>query len=875
MHYARWLGIRLTCQNSLRRGVSSPSRISGVSGGTRFGPVAGLALLAALVWHDAAIYGQSSAAGVPDQVDFRRDIEPIFANRCHSCHGAEKQRSGLRLDRREAALRGGNSGPVIVPGDPDKSRLWRVVAGLDAEVKMPPKGERLTSQQVALLRRWIAQGAPWPETATAVSRPATTHWAFIPARRPTPPAVRDPAWVRNDIDRFVLARLEKEGLAPAPEADRITLLRRVYLDLLGLPPSPQEVDQFLQDRQPDAYERLVDRLLASPHYGERWARHWLDLARYADSDGYEKDLGRPWAWRYRTWVIDALNRDLPFDQFTIEQLAGDLLPQATTEQKVATGFHRNTLTNREGGVDQEQFRVEAVVDRVATTGQVWLGLTLGCARCHEHKYDPISQQEFYQLFAFFNSDQEVDIPAPLPGEVPEFEKKKAEFDKRHAELQAAVDRYRREELPKALAAWEAQLKVAELRKLPETIRVILLQEPERRTEAHKKELTDFFAKQDTKLKQLEKAVADHARRQPQLTHAQTLALATPRKTHVLIRGDFLRPGIEVQPGTPAVLHPFRPADPAKPTRLDLAKWLVDPANPLTPRVTVNWIWSKYFGRGLVATVEDFGTRGEKPSHPELLDWLATELIRRNWSLKAMHRLIVTSATYRQSSAYRPDLAARDPMNTLLARQVRLRLEAEILRDCALTASGLIQHRIGGPSVRPPQPAGIAELTYAGSAKWIESQGPDRYRRGMYTWFQRTSPYPMLMTFDMPDSNLCCVKRERSNTPLQALTLLNDVVFVECAQALAKRMVSDQPHAAAADRIRYGFRLCLAREPDEFERKTLLALFEQTLAAARQKPDLVAQLAQGCKLEHMPPADMAAYVVVARTLLNLDEFMTRE
>jgi hypothetical protein len=474
------------------------------------------------------------------------------------------------------------------------------------------------------------------------------------------------------------------------------------------------------------------------------------VARYADSDGYEKDAGRPFAWRYRDWVIGSLNRDLPFDRFTVEQLAGDLLPNATTEQKIATGFHRNTLTNKEGGVDQEEFRVATVVDRLSTTGKAWLGLTVGCAQCHDHKYDLLSQREFYQLFAFFNSDREADIPAPLPGEEERLAAERAAWEKRRVTLRTAA----------VMAAFR-KLLVVEQRKR-------------------------------------EKALADHTKAAPAASKAQTLALGPTRPTHVMLRGDFLRKGVEVKPGTPGVLPPLRGA--SNPTRLDLAKWVVSPDNPLTPRVTVNWVWSKYFGRGLVPTPEDFGTQGEKPSHPDLLDWLADEF-RSGHSLKKLHRQIVTSATYRQSSAARPDLADRDPLNVLLARQARLRLEAEVVRDNALAASGLLTRTIGGPSVRPPQPPGISELTYAGAAKWVETTGPDRYKRGMYVWFQRTSPYPGLMTFDAPDANVCTVRRERSNTPLQALTLLNDAVFVEAAQALVKRVVTEAIGKADAVRLR--------------------------------------------------------------------------
>jgi Protein of unknown function (DUF1549)/Protein of unknown function (DUF1553)/Planctomycete cytochrome C len=826
-------------------------------------------------------------------IDFDKDIKPILETACLACHGAAKQRGGLRLDSRDEAMKGGNSGVAIEPGKLD-SRLLVLTAGLDGEMCMPPKGKTpLTPEQVGHLRAWIEQGAKWPRSSgTLTVTVKSDHWSFQPIKRPAVPAVRNKTWPRNEIDAFVLARLEKENIEPSPEADRLTLLRRVYLDLLGLPPTIEEIDEYQKDTRPDAYERLIDKLLASPHYGERWGRHWLDAARYADSDGFEADRGRPYAWRYRNWVIDALNRDLPYDQFTVEQLAGDLLPNATTEQKTATGFHRNTLTNKEGGVDQEQYRVEQVLDRVNTTTKVFLGLTLGCAQCHHHKYDPFSQREYYQLFAFFNSDVEVNIPAPVLGDAERLKPMLIAHEKKLKELQAAVEEYRAKKLPPAQAKWEKALTDDDKKKLPDAVREALAVEPEKRTEPQKKTIAAHYTKSDAALTKLTKAVADHQKNVPTVTQAQTLALGKPRKTTVLIRGDFLRPGVEVQPGTPAVLPPLKARNPKSEirnpkehdsgfgfrisdfslTRLDLAKWLVAPENPLTSRVLMNWMWQKYFGRGLVSTLEDFGTQGEKPSHPELLDWLASEVQRRHWSLKEMHKLLVTSATYRQSAQTRPELAQRDPLNVLLARQTRQRLDAEILRDGSLAASGLLTRAIGGPSVRPPQPSGISELTYAGSAKWIESAGPDRYRRGLYIWFQRTSPYPLLMTFDAPDSNVCAVRREKSNTPLQALTLLNDAVFVECAQALGRRLHAEK--GSVEERIKYGFRLCVTREPTVKELSILTRLHGDLKVLCEAKPEQAAKLL-GKEKPAGDLAEAAAWTALARTLLNLDEFVNRE
>jgi hypothetical protein len=785
-------------------------------------------------------------------IDFQKDIRPILTRSCLGCHGPEKQRGGLRLDSRAEALRGGNSGSILHPGDALKSRLLLAVAGLDADLSMPPKGKTpLTAEEIGHLRAWIEQGLSWPaEGSATVGGPKSNHWAFIPPHRSPVPEVRgQKSEIRNPIDLFIRSRLEKEDLTSSPEADRTTLIRRLSLDLIGLPPTPAEVDDFLRDASPGAYERLVERLLSSPHYGEKWGRHWLDAARYADSDGYEKDTGRPFAWRWRDWVIDALNRDLPYDRFIIEQLAGDLLAGATTDQKVATGFHRNTLTNKEGGVDQEQFRVEAVVDRVNTTARVFLGLTLGCAQCHDHKYDPFSQREYYQLFAFFNRDVEANIPAPTPAGNAEYAKRKAIHDEQLKVLLA--------ELEAAKKKLDPNLPPAEVKK---------------------------------KLAGLQAKLAAHKKATPQPPLAQTLALGKPRPTHVMIRGDFLRKGVEVQAGTLAIF-PGIAGRQAALTRLDLARWIASPDNPLTARVVVNWMWQRYFGRGLVATLEDFGTQGEKPSHPELLDWLATEMTHpltlpsppsdggegrvRGWSLKAMHRLIVTSATYRQSSKVRPELVQRDPLNVLLARQSRLRLEAELIRDGALAASGLLERGIGGPSVRPPQPPGISELTYAGSARWIESTGPDRYRRGLYTWFQRTSPYPMLLTFDAPDGNVCTVRREKTNTPLQALTTLNDAVFVECAQALGKRIIVERPKGDTAERIRHGFRLVLGRSPTAREVARLTRLLDELLDLCRSDPKGAAKLLSKPQPGDMSAPEAAAWVALARVLLNLDEVVTRD
>jgi hypothetical protein len=833
-----------------------------------------LCLLAA----SACLAGQASAGKLPPAaghaVDFAKEVEPLLRRACVSCHGPDKQRGGLRLDDGAAALRGGNSGPAYKPGRAADSRLLRMVAGLDPDLRMPPnKKKQLSPEEVGVLRAWIDQGADWPGSAAAAAaiRPAASgHWAFQPVRRPPPPATADRAWARNPIDPFILARLEKEKIAPSPPAGKVTLLRRLHLDLTGLPPSPAEVDDFLADDRPDAYERVVDRLLASAHYGERWGRHWLDLARYADSDGFEKDGPRPFAWRYRHWVIGWLNRDLPYDRFVVEQLAGDLLPGGGAEQRVATGFHRNTLTNREGGIDKEQFRVEAVVDRANTTARVFLGLTLGCAQCHDHKYDPLPQRDYYRFFAFFNSDVERDIPAPVIGEhyaddaLPAARKKALKALLAREELYLA-------QLPARAAAWEAALPHAHRRALPAAVRAALAEPAASRSEAQTQQVLSYLRGRDPAYRQLTRSITAMRHSSGAVVQAQTIALGRPRRTHVLLRGDFQRPGVEVLPGVPGVLPPL----PGKsPNRLALARWLVGPDNPLTARVAVNWVWHKYFGRGIVPTLDDFGTQGEKPSHPGLLDHLAGEFRAGGWGLKDLHRRIVTSAAYRQSSRVRPELAARDPHNALLARQARLRLEAEVVRDTALAASGLLARRVGGPSVRPPQPAGISELSYGSQLRWVESRGADRHRRGLYTWFQRTSPYPMLLTFDAPDSNLCCVRRERSNTPLQALTLLNDAVFVECAQALARRVLATGL-ADTDDRLVLAFRLCTARKPTPTERARLRRLLDEVRALCVEDEAGAWKLVGDRPPVGVGAAEAAAWVVLARTLLNLDEVVTRE
>jgi hypothetical protein len=1002
--------------------------------------------------------GSGLVAGeVESLVDFARQVQPILVEHCYQCHGVDKQESGLRLDQRSAALAGGDSGPAVVPGASMTSELVRRITA-DGDERMPPPGANnkpLSAAEVATVRSWIDQGAIWPQT-----RGDSNHWSFRPVGHPVPPAVQNHDWIRRPIDNFVLSKLEARGVQPSPEADRPTLIKRLYYDLIGLPPKPEEVDAFVADATSEALPRLVDRLLESPHFGERWGRHWLDMARYADSDGYEKDNPRADAWRYRDWVIDAINADMPLDRFTIEQLAGDLLPSATPENRLATAFHRQTLTNTEGGADQEQFRVEAIFDRVATTGSVWLGLTVGCAQCHSHKYDPLTHQDYYQLFAFFNNGDEVQTEVPLVGEaLAKWSRERHDAEQKLARLKPKYEA-RRSELAAGLATWESSWRAApsnpaafhpielvsvqssagadlkqlsdgsylaagknpEVDKITITARtelnditgfriealahdslggrgpgraehgnfvisefrvfasstaeigdeqrvklkraaadfsqdgftaasaidgkdatgwaiapqtgqdhwlVALCQEPvrgektpylqltialnhglqhtlgrfrvsamtgtdallgippeeraalaldaARRTPEQVRTVLDYYVSQDAKTKELGDEVARlEGRLQSRaVMQVRTISQRTekPRDSHVLHRGDFLQPQAVVQPNTPAALPSIVPRG-AVPDRLDLARWLVDPANPLTPRVLANHLWTNLFGRGIVHTPGDFGVRGELPTHPELLDWLASELVRRGWNRKEMVRLIVMSATYRQSSATRPELTDLDPLNDLLHRQNRYRVEAEIVRDLALSACGLLCDKIGGPSVFPPLPPDIAELSYANNFKWKTSDGEDRYRRGLYTFFKRTAPHPNLTTFDCPDSNTTALARQTSNTPLQALTTLNNETFVEAAQAMAQRLLAVEP-VQDAERLALAFRRCVARRPTDVELRTLLDLLATSRHWYHEHADEAAALAGADRPPSVPLEEAAAWVATARMVLNLDEFLTRE
>lgn len=1005
--------------------------------------------------------------------DFLRDVKPIFDRACAGCHGEAQQLGQLRLDARESVFHGGLSGKPVVPGDAQGSELYRRVAGIGDQARMPMGGE-LPEAEVAVIREWIEQGAEWPQGLGEKSAEVAEHWAFVAPRKPEPPpSVASDPWVANPIDAFVLARLKEEDLQPSSSASKEKLLRRVSLDLTGLPPTVEEIDAFLADDSPEAYSLVVERLLASPHYGERWGRHWLDAARYADSDGFEKDKPR-FVWTYRDWVVDALNRDLPYDQFVIEQIAGDLLPNPTQDQLVATGFLRNSMINEEGGIDPEQFRMEAMFDRMDAIGKAILGVTVQCAQCHNHKFDPLTQEEYYRIFAFLNSAHESTVAVYSPDE-------QAERARIFGEVRAIEEglRHRTPDWRERMAKWEAEVRddqpewqvfvpkheepsgqkyhyyedgsilaqgYAPTRHnlkmeavLPSVegataFRLELLTDPRLplggpgRSIFGTAALTEFevsiapaaqpdekkklkfasatadvnpplsevdlflFPDRDGKRRVLgevdfaidgfemsawstdsgpatrnqprkavfrldkpidlegealvtvdlvqkhggynsddnqnlnlgrfrlsmtkaEDAVADPLparvreilaiparERSPKqqeavFSHWRTtlpeweaanarieallaqhpegssqlvlLERGTPRMTHRLERGDFLKPKEAVEPGVPRFLHGLEAE--GEPDRLDFARWLVSEKSPTTARSLVNRVWQAYFGTGLVETSEDLGTQAPEPTHPELLDWLAVELMDQGWSLKNLHRKIVHSSVYRQDSTVTPELLEKDPANRLLARGPRFRVEGEIVRDIALATSGLLSKEVGGPPVYPPAPEFLflPPVSY-GPKRWYVEEDEDRYRRSLYTFRYRSVPYPVLDTFDTPRGDASCVRRARSNTPLQALATLNETVFMEAARALAENTLE---HAGPDDaaRLRYAFRRTLSREPHEAESETLLALLdEQRERFVSGELDAEELAGEGANAE-----TRAAWTAVARVLLNLDETITKE
>jgi hypothetical protein len=784
-----------------------------------FGASSVFALACMLTTHHLAVAEWNTPTAITSDVSFRTDVLPILSERCFACHGfdAASREGGIRLDTFDGATGTGDSGATtILPGKADESELIRRLKSTDDGEVMPPShlGKPLTADQVNVIERWINQGAKYEG-----------HWAFEPPRSTAPPVLKN---VDHPIDRFIQTRLQEQGISPSPIASAETLLRRTHLDMLGLPPSIDELETFKKQYEhnpSEAYDHLIQNLLNSPHYGERWARWWLDQARYADSNGYSIDSPRE-IWAYRDWVVDAFNRDIPFDQFAVEQLAGDLLPNATQSQRIATGFHRNTQINEEGGIDPEQFRIDSVFDRVATTGSVLLGLTVGCCQCHDHKFDPISQKEYYQLFAFFNNQDEPSLRVYREGT------NVTELKDQLTKAESEIDQYvavRRENLD----AWEQGLMAEEKKKLPNPIQAILKKEKEKRNKADLRELFHYsIGKLDEDFQaQFQTYQKLNGEFRGETTTLVLQERKEPRKTHLFIKGDFTRPADEVGCGTPSVLHSFVSSS-DRPNRLDLAKWIVDRNNPLTSRVIVNRVWQQYFGRGLVETESDFGILGSPPSHPQLLDWLALEF-QKDWSLKRLHRLILQSHTYKQSSDFRSDLVDLDPSNYLLGRQQRLRLDAEIVRDVALSASGLLVRKLGGAPVFPPIPDGVMNLGQVKRA-WKVSSGDDRYRRALYTFIYRATPPPSLSVFDAPEGISTCTRRARSNTPLQALTLLNDSGFNEFATSLAAIIERDG--------IETAFKRCVSRPPTVDELTVLNALDAQS---------------------------------AARVLLNLDETMTRE
>lgn len=1015
----------------------------------------------------------------PSDDFFTRKVQPIFAKACYGCHSGSDPKAQFNLSIKEAALKGGVSGPAIIPGNSADSLLLRRVLGAGDTRQMPLAGKPLQPEQITILRQWIDEGAKWPDTFQSQSATGPRHWAYVKPVKPPVPQVNDTTWGRNPIDHFILSRLEKENLRPSPEATREVLIRRVSLDLIGLPPSPKDVAEFVADAREEAYERLVDRLLASPRYGERWATPWLDLARYGDSNGWRNDRQRV-IWPYRDWVIKALNNNMPFDQFTIEQLAGDMLPNAAPGQKVATGFVRSSTLLDEGGTDLEENYWNAQVDRTSTVGTVWLGSSIGCAQCHDHKFDPFTQKHFYQMLAFFNnvafvpdnrdprrikkdakkyastfSEPILDLPTP------EQAKKRSEITLELKKLEARLNDSSPES-QQAQKKWESDLLEFEKEWQPlqftrvsaingttlalsadgsvlasganpdtETyvleakmssrqvtgIRIEALPDPSlpnggpgrdpygnfalhkinveigsppndlqslvfreslfdsevpriddkslikqtwivdatqqsgtrkedagsrtrfqllllpkdtlhlsadgvlRVTLVHKSEIgglnlgrfqiSTTAAKDPTfaldipaKLRPLldvptEKRPPEEAeelsshyrsvakqlaplRRQINTLRNQIKALGIPSSlvmaenvdvprpsTHLHIRGAFVSKGDLVSADVPAFLSPLPPGAPTN--RLGFAQWLVSRDNPLTSRVTVNHFWQDIFGRGIVETAEEFGIQGSPPSHPELLDWLAVEFMDNGWNMKALQRLIVTSSTYRQSSTVTPALLERDPANVLLTRGPRFRVEAEMVRDIAMTASGLLTDKMFGPPIMPYQPPGLWDNfpgQKLGPDEWVLSSPEDRYRRGLYIFVRRSVRYPSLSVFDAPSRITCTARRSRSNTPLQALTTLNDPAFFEAAQAMARRVIAEGGETLES-RANYAFRLVVARPPNPQELDTLLSNFEKSRQYFDQHPTEVKALTD------QSTADAAAWTMIANALLNLDETLTKE
>ena len=922
-------------------------------------------------------------------IDFNRQIRPILSNNCFRCHGPDaedrkggsKKLGGMRLDTFEGATTDHNGTRGFAPGKPSDSEAWHRMTSTDEDEVMPPPeaGKPLSAEDQALIKAWIEAGAKYEK-----------HWSYTVPQSPAIPKTEASDWAKSPIDHFVYKALAERGLKPAPTADRYTLIRRLALDLTGLPPSIEEVDAFVNSTDPHAYEKLIDRYLADPAYGERWARIWLDLARYADSAGYADDPPRV-IWRFRDWVINALNDNKPYDEFTIEQLAGDLLPEPTDEQLVATAFHRNTLTNNEGGTNDEEFRNVAVVDRVNTTMQVWMGTTMACAQCHTHKYDPITHEEYFQFFAFFNNTEDSDKKDERPTLVsftPELEAKRSQLQAEIASVkkQMADEKAKTAASPTAFdrtgpvairylrvqALQNVWLHLAEVEAFVGEENVALKGTATQSSTAYNgpaklaidgnrdgdhskgsvthtnqennpwieidlgnaqaldkvtiwnrtdggtadrltkfrfigldadrkpvwvksfdgspkpsasspvpKTFESFFepdkaalvAFQDSpdgktanplqdKLKKLEKQLAGV--KGVTVLIMRELPANKQRETHIQIRGNFMAKGDKVEKGLPAAFHPL--PDDAPKNRLSLAKWLVDDKNPLIPRVTANRYWEVLFGTGLVRTSEEFGMQGEMPTHPELLDWLACELRDGGWDTKALIKTIVSSATYQQDSRITPEKEAKDPFNYWLSRGPRFRISAEMIRDQSLAVSGLLSRKMHGPSVKPYRPNLGLRAAFGGSTDWKTSEGEDQYRRGIYTFWQRSMPYPSMAAFDAPSREVCNVRRIRTNTPLQALVSMNDPVYIEAARKLAHRMLNEGG-ATAAERVSYGFRLCLARAPSDAELSRMLQLVDDARARYTQSPEDAKAFSTG-------DPNFAAWTLLGNVMLNLGEFFMK-
>lgn len=840
---------------------------------------------AAFVWGFFAVPSNLSAAEQP--LDFNRDIRPILSENCFYCHGqdANKRQADLRLDVRDAAI----TAEAIVPKDAKASELIARINSSDMKMLMPPSksNRRLSAEQKKMLERWISEGAAYEP-----------HWAFVTPKRPAEPAIKRADWPKNAVDRFVLAKLEAVGLAPSPEADRVTLIKRLSADLIGLPPTPAEVDAFVADRDPHAYEKLVDRLLASPHYGERMALPWLDAARYADSNGFQQD-GDTWQWIWRDWLVKALNSDMKFDQLTIRLLAGDLLPNATIEDKTASGFNRNHLLNGEGGAIAEEQRFVNLFDRMDTTATTWLGLTMACAQCHDHKYDPITQKDYYSLLDGFNHVPESGTPQFFSSRIrvgsPFIELPDEQNKKTIAELEAKLKAAEAEgkfASDAAFAGWRegifADKKPADGKGLPDELSTLLRKPEGERKDDEKKKIDSGLRKHfDDKVRPaLESKVSAlsayaNIKRQldgyrgDQIPRVMIMSDSQSRQTAILTRGEYLKPSTKVSFATPAFLPPM-PKDVPK-NRLGLAQWLVAAEHPLTARVQVNRMWQHFMGAGIVKTSEDFGVQSEYPTHRELLDWLAVEFREHGWSTKAMHRLIVTSATYRQSSKVSPELRSRDQENRLHARGPRFRMPSLILRDWALAASGMLDSRIGGRPVYPYQPDAIWEalaITKERDFTYPASSGTDLYRRSLYTFWRRTvGPANM---FDSSNRQTCRVRVNATSTPLHALTTLNDPTWVEAARSLAQNAMKASP--IVDERLSFAFRRVLCRKPADVDMKILRRAYDKQLAIYTKDSAAAKSLlgvGESKRDVSLNPVEHAAITAVCLAVLNLDEALTRE